>query len=66
VRDYALEICHRDGRLTPVLYNASVYRDESGKVIESLPQPGHYRSEAGGGGAAAGWRIQQEPDRGEP
>jgi PAS domain S-box-containing protein len=33
VRDYALEIRHRDGRITPVLYNASVYRDESGKVI---------------------------------
>lgn len=33
VRDYALEIRHRDGRVTPVLYNASVYRDEAGKVI---------------------------------
>ncbi|MCL5987071.1 MAG: PAS domain S-box protein [Actinobacteria bacterium] len=33
VRDYALEIRHRDGRITPVLYNASVYRDEAGKVI---------------------------------
>ena len=32
VRDYALEIRHRDGHLTPVLYNASVYRDETGKV----------------------------------
>ncbi|MHB0878549.1 MAG: PAS domain S-box protein, partial [Anaerolineae bacterium] len=26
VRDYALEIRHRDGSVTPVLYNASVYR----------------------------------------
>ena len=33
VRDYPLEIRHRDGRLTPVLYNASVYRDETGKVM---------------------------------
>gem|GEM_PF-682938 len=33
VRDYPLEIRHRDGRVTPVLYNASVYRDEEGKVI---------------------------------
>jgi len=32
VRDYALEIRHRDGHVTPVLYNASVYRDEEGKV----------------------------------
>ena len=33
VRDYELEIRHRNGHLTPVLYNASVYRDESGEVI---------------------------------
>src|SRR5271157_6005379 len=33
VRDYALEIRHRDGRVTPVVYNASVYRDEAGQVI---------------------------------
>ena len=33
VQDYALEIRHREGRLTPVLYNASVYRDSDGKVI---------------------------------
>ncbi|AKB32859.1 sensory transduction histidine kinase [Methanosarcina siciliae HI350] len=33
VRDYALEIHHRDGSITPVLYNASVYRDEDGEVI---------------------------------
>ena len=32
VRDYALEIRRRDGGTTPVLYNASVFRDESGKV----------------------------------
>ena len=33
VRDYPLEIQHKDGHITPVLYNASVYRDENGKVI---------------------------------
>jgi PAS domain S-box-containing protein len=33
VRDYELEIQHRDGHITPVLYNARVYRDQSGKVI---------------------------------
>jgi PAS domain S-box-containing protein len=33
VRDYALEIRHQDGHLTPVLYNASIYRDEAGRVI---------------------------------
>ena len=32
VRDYELEIQHKDGHITPVVYNASVYRDESGKV----------------------------------
>ncbi len=33
VLDYALEIQHRNGHITPVLYNASVYRDEDGEVI---------------------------------
>ena len=33
VRDYALEIRHRNGHITPVLYNASVYRDEDGEII---------------------------------
>ena len=32
VQDYELEIRRRDGHTTPVLYNASVYRDEGGKV----------------------------------
>ena len=32
VLDYPLEITHRDGKLTPVLYNASVYRDAKGGV----------------------------------
>jgi len=33
VRDYPLELRHRDGRVMSVLYNASVYRDESGRII---------------------------------
>ena len=32
VRDYELEIQHRDGHTTPVVYNASIYHDETGKV----------------------------------
>jgi len=32
VRDYPLVIKHRDGRLIPVLYNASVYLDANGNV----------------------------------
>ena len=31
-RDYALDLRHWDGRTTSVLYNASVYRDEDGRV----------------------------------
>jgi len=33
VRDYPLEIRHRFGHITTVLYNASVYRDDTGSVI---------------------------------
>jgi|GEM_PF-2343545 len=33
VCDYELELKHKDGHITPVLYNASVYKDQSGKVI---------------------------------
>ncbi len=32
VTDYSLEIRHRNGKITPVLYNATVYRDAQGKV----------------------------------
>jgi hypothetical protein len=31
--DYPLTMRHRDGTLTEVLYNASVYRDVGGKVL---------------------------------
>ncbi len=33
VFDYPLEIKNKNGQVTPVLYNASVYKDESGKVL---------------------------------
>jgi len=33
VRDYELELRHRDGRLTPVRYNASIYRDDAGEIL---------------------------------
>ena len=33
VKDYALELRHRNGTVTPVLYNASVVRDDSGEVL---------------------------------
>ena len=33
VLDYELEIQHKNGHITPVLYNASVYKNEFGKVI---------------------------------
>jgi PAS domain S-box-containing protein len=32
VHDYELEIMHRNGRVVPVLYNASVYRDTAGNI----------------------------------
>lgn len=33
VTDYPLAMRHRDGLITEVLYNASIYRDETGKVL---------------------------------
>ena len=33
VRDYPLEIRHRDGHITAVLYNASVYCDRNGQIM---------------------------------
>ena len=33
VLDYPLEIKNKNGHVTPVLYNASVYKDEFGEVI---------------------------------
>jgi PAS domain S-box-containing protein len=36
VRDYPLELKHQDGHVTPVLYNASVYRDDTGQIMGVL------------------------------
>ncbi|UTB32476.1 MAG: PAS domain S-box protein [Methanobacterium sp. ERen5] len=33
VKDYPLEIQHKNGTKTPVLYNASVYKDKTGKIM---------------------------------
>jgi PAS domain S-box-containing protein len=33
VRDYPLEIKHINGHITPVLYNASLFKDENGQVV---------------------------------
>jgi PAS domain S-box-containing protein len=33
VRDYPLEIRHRDGHTIPVLYHAALYRDKAGEVV---------------------------------
>jgi PAS domain S-box-containing protein len=33
VRDYPLEVRRRDGHVTSVLYNASVFRDEIGEIV---------------------------------
>jgi PAS domain S-box-containing protein len=32
IRDYELEIRHKNGQVAPVLYNAAVYKDEKGQV----------------------------------
>jgi PAS domain S-box-containing protein len=36
VLNYELNIRHRDGHVTPVLYNASLYRSEDGKILGIL------------------------------
>jgi PAS domain S-box-containing protein len=33
MHDCPLELRHRDGRISSVLYNAAVYRDDAGKVL---------------------------------
>ena len=33
VQDYELELQHKNGHITPVVYNASVFRDESNEVV---------------------------------
>ncbi len=36
ITDYPLEILHKEGQVTPVLYSANLYRDENGKVTGLL------------------------------
>ncbi len=46
VHDYELEIRRKDGHITPVLYNASVYRDEHGRSPGRVRRgPGYHRPE---------------------
>ena len=33
IKDYPLEIQHKNGHITPVLYNASIYKDQNGETI---------------------------------
>ncbi len=48
VRDYELDLRHRDGHITSVLYNASVYRDSSGQVAGVIAAAqGHIRAQEG-------------------
>ena len=60
VTDYPLTIRHRDGQLTDVLYNASVYRDVQRQRARRV------RRGARRDGAEAGVPVRPEPDRGEP
>lgn len=36
IRDFPLEIRHKDGKSTPILFNASVYRNEKGDIVGIL------------------------------
>ncbi len=47
VRDHALELRHRDGHSTSVLYNASVYRDDRGLAIGVVAAVRPLRTSAG-------------------
>ncbi len=47
VRDHALELRHRDGHSTSVLYSASVYRDDRGHVIGVVAAARPIRTSAG-------------------
>ncbi len=60
VTDYPLTIRHKDGRLTDVLYNASVYRDVQRQGAGGLCR------RARRDGTAAGVPVCPKPDRGEP
>jgi PAS domain S-box-containing protein len=47
VRDRALELRHRDGHTTSVLYNASVYRDDRGNALGVVAATRPIRTSAG-------------------
>jgi sigma-B regulation protein RsbU (phosphoserine phosphatase) len=47
VRDHALELRHRDGHSTSVLYSASVYRDDRGHAIGVVAAARPIRTSAG-------------------
>jgi PAS domain S-box-containing protein len=47
VRDQAMELRHRDGHTTSVLYNASVYRDDRGNAIGVVAAARPLRTSAG-------------------
>jgi PAS domain S-box-containing protein len=50
VKDYLLTIRHKNGRLTDVLYNASVYHDEQGNVGGICSGARHHRAPPGRAG----------------
>ena len=69
VRDYPLVIRHISGSVTDVLYNASLYRDESGEVVGSLcRRPRYHSARAGpaGAGASRGSPAHPESHPAEP
>ena len=46
VKDYELQIRHRDGDLTAVMYNASVYHDRSGEIVGAFcSSEGYHRTQ---------------------
>ena len=67
VRDYPLELRHREGHIMSVLYNASVYRDQSGRVIGVFAAAHditeRLAKEAAGGGQPGQGRVpgQRQP-----
>ena len=67
VTDYGLEIRHRDGKITPVLYNATVFKDENGGIagVFAAARDITERKKAEEAIRRAEC-IQPEPDRGKP
>ena len=67
VTDYPLTICHTGGKLTSVLYNASVYRDAKGEHHGCLCGcAGRDRAEADGGRPSPGLSLFEKSSRGKP